>query len=73
MRVLETLTRHALIPGEPMTTFAVRKKIIDELISDGAWCAKWHQCTSLREFENVIADFCKEKGYEIANVHPRSK
>jgi hypothetical protein len=48
--------------------FIVRLEVIAALLADRAWNQRLNAVKSTREARQVIADFCKAKGLEVAEV-----
>jgi hypothetical protein len=48
--------------------FAVRRQILEELLKDEGWTRKLEACRNVSDVERVLTEFCKAKGYKIAQI-----
>ena len=46
--------------------FAVKSKVLDELVSDPVWSERLENAETMKEVEKVMVAFCKERGYKVA-------
>jgi hypothetical protein len=45
--------------------FTVRRDVLEQLLKDPEWRRQWDEAKSLGEFERIVAEFCRSKGYEV--------
>jgi len=51
-----------------MVMFYVRREVLSALFSDPKWSKRVDRIKTLEEAQNVIAEFCRERGYRVAQV-----
>jgi len=48
--------------------FGVRTEIMKEMFSNPKWSKKLDKAKTVDEIAEIIADFCRSKGYEIVKI-----
>jgi len=48
--------------------FAVRTKIMKELIHDSQWKRRLEKAESMRDVEWVVTEYCLAKGYKVKQL-----
>ena len=47
---------------------AIRRKVLEDLLSHPDWERRLEKCRAGREVERVLTAFCKSKGYTVKTV-----
>lgn len=47
---------------------AVRRKVLDELLTDARWEAKLSRARTKKQAAEVVAAFCRARGYEVRRL-----
>ena len=45
--------------------FAVRAKVLKELLADRVWRERLEKANSVREVKKVLVEFCRSHGYKV--------
>jgi len=48
--------------------FAVKIEVVRKLLSDAKWAEKFSKAKSVEEAAEIVAEFCRAKGYRVKSV-----
>ena len=49
--------------------FAVRGKLLKELLEHPEWCRKLDDAETAKDVEKVVSEFARKKGYKIKEIY----
>jgi len=48
--------------------FAVKREILEEMLRDPEWSRRIEEAKSVAEIAEIVAEYCRKKGYRVRRV-----